>query len=246
MSILIPEVIKTGHDCAQTRTEHVCITCSVRQLSICGALENSELADFERLSRSVDVDARATLFSENEPANHVFNITSGVVRLYKQLPDGRRQIVGFALPGDFLGLALMETYSVNADAVTAVKTCKFTRTGFSDYLDLHPSLLRRLHEMAAHELSLAQDQMVVLGRHSADERLAIFLLNLKERYQRIGESGITIKLPMSRQDIADYLGLTIETVSRTIGRLAKAKLLLVVPDSIRLLDIEGLHRIAHR
>ena len=245
MSIVMPESVRHGRECAHGKPDHVCSTCVVRELSICAALEPHELEEFELLSRNMDVDARTTLFSEDDVANHVFNITQGIVRLYKLLSDGRRQIVGFALPGDFLGLSLMEAYSVSADAVTHVTTCKFPRKTFSDFLEHHPRLMRRLHEMASHELSLAQEQMVLLGRHNADERIAIFLLNLSERYQRIGESAITLQLPMSRQDIADYLGLTIETVSRTFSRLAKAKLIVVVPDGVRLLDTEAIHRLAH-
>ena len=217
----------------------------MRELSVCGVLVPAEINEFEKLSRSTDFEARSTLFTEDEPATQIFNITQGVVRLYKLLRDGRRQIVGFALPGDFLGLALQDDYSVSADAVTQVTACRFQRNAFTQFLDVHPLMMRRLHEMASHELSLAQDQMVLLGRHNADERLALFLLALSERYIRIGESGVNVQLPMSRQDIADYLGLTIETVSRTFSRLAKAKLIVVVPDGVRLLETEGLRQLAN-
>ena len=244
MSVLMPGLIHAGHDCTHGKMDHVCATCQVRELSICGALEPESLAAFERLSRTVEIDAKITLFTEGDRASHVFNVTRGVVRLYKMSPDGRRQIVGFALPGDFLGLALHESYGVSADAVTHVTVCKFVRTAFVSYLDEHPRLMRRLHEFASHELSLARDQMMLIGRHTAEERVAAFLFNLSERYQRIGESGVHIQLPMSRQDIADFLALTIETVSRTFSKLVKAKLIVIVPEGVRLLDIDGLHKLA--
>jgi CRP/FNR family transcriptional regulator len=101
-----------------------------------------------------------------------------------------------------------------------------------------------LHEFAGHELSLAQDQMLLLGRRSAEEKIAAFLLNLQGRYGRIGVTSVTVPLPMSRQDIADYLGLTIETVSRTMTKLAREKLLVIVPDGVRLLDRPRLVRMA--
>jgi CRP/FNR family transcriptional regulator len=177
-------------------------------------------------------------------AGSVFNVTEGIVRLYKSLPDGRRQIVGVALPGDFLGLALQDRYGVTAEAVTNVAVCRFTRSAFLVFVDGEPHLLRRLHEFAGHELSLAQEQMLLLGRRAAEEKVAAFLLNLQSRYGRIGAMSVTVPLPMSRQDIADYLGLTIETVSRTMTRLARDKALVIVPDGVRLLDKPRLEQMA--
>jgi CRP/FNR family transcriptional regulator len=167
------------------------------------------------------------------------------VRLYKLLPDGRRQIVGFALPGDFLGLALADGYGFCADAVTAVSACRFSRDTFADFADRHPAMLRRLHDMATHELALAQQQMVLLGRRDAEEKIASFLLALQERWARIaGKASVTIDLPMGRQDIADFLGLTIETVSRTLNRMARDRLLVIVPDGVRVLDAPRLEALA--
>jgi CRP/FNR family transcriptional regulator len=160
------------------------------------------------------------------------------------LADGRRQVVGFALPGDFLGLALMDRYGVTAEAVSETKVCSFARSAFLGYVDSRPHLLRRLHEFAGHELSLAQDQMLLLGRRTAEEKVAAFLLNLQMRYGRIGKISVNVPLPMSRQDIADYLGLTIETVSRTLTKLAREKALLIVPDGVRLLSAERLEQLA--
>ena len=221
-----------------------CADCKVRHLSICAALGFDELAGLEALSHSNCLPAKTTLFTQDEPAEAVFNITEGVVRLYRLLPDGRRQIVGFALAGDFLGLALLERYGVSADAVTDIKVCRFARKAFAGYMDDKPHLLRRLHEFAGHELSLAQAQMVLLGRRTAEERIAAFLVGLAERLARLGQSSVTLALPMSRQDIADFLGLTVETVSRTFTKLAKDKSIIVVPDGVRLANPERLEALA--
>ncbi len=244
MQLVEDHCAKTGQDCAHGRT--ACADCKVRLHSICAALEQDELHALEALSHPTRYGARATLFSQDEPADSVFNVTEGMVRLYKLLPDGRRQIVGFALPGDFLGLALMDRFGVSAEAVGDVSVCRFQRKGFAAYIDTKPHLLRRLHEFAGHELSLAQDQMVLLGRRSAEERVASFLVGLRERLARIGQKSVTLALPMSRQDIADFLGLTIETVSRTMTRLARDKAILIVPDGVRLLRPEHLEAIAAR
>jgi CRP/FNR family transcriptional regulator len=196
------------------------------------------------MNEPVSFAARAHIFSQEDQADHVFNVTDGVVRLFRLLPDGRRQIVGFALPGDFLGLALLDHYGVSADAVTGVLACRFSRRVFTQYLDRKPRLMRRLHEITGHELSLAQEQMVLLGRRSAEERLSSFLVSLRERFARLGHHSVTLPLPMSRQDIADYLGLTIETVSRTFTKLAKDKAILVVPDGVRITDANHLADLA--
>jgi len=229
--------------CKHNQKENGCAECGVRLVSVCGALELSELNALEKISRVTRFTPKATLFEQGALAGSVFNITEGVVRLYKSLPDGRRQIMGFALPGDFLGLALMDRYGVTAEAVTPVRVCRFARAAFLSYIDDKPHLLRRLHEFAGHELSLAQDQMLLLGRKTAEEKVAAFLINLQTRYGRIGPMSVTVELPMSRQDIADYLGLTIETVSRTLTKLAREKVILIVPHGARLLNAQHLDRL---
>ncbi|CAN5488614.1 helix-turn-helix domain-containing protein [soil metagenome] len=231
-------------DCRHSRSVNACDDCQVRPFSICAVLEPAELDALDRISQVRLFAAKTMLFDQDATTVSVFNITEGIVRLYKSLPDGRRQIVGFALPGDFLGLALTERHCVAAEAVTVVKACRFARAAFIDYLDEKPHLLRRLHEFAGHEISMAQDQMLLLGRRTAEEKIAAFLIGLKARYGRIGTTSVTIPLPMSRQDIADYLGLTIETVSRTLTRLAREKAIVIVPDGVRLLDQERLAQLA--
>jgi CRP/FNR family transcriptional regulator len=231
-------------DCRLERGETGCEDCRVRLFSVCGALESSELDELDRISHGRNFPAKTMIFEQGALAGSVFNVTEGIVRLFKSLPDGRRQIVGFALPGDFLGLALQDRYGVTAEAVTAVRVCRFVRSAFLGFVDGRPHLLRRLHEFAGHELSLAQDQMLLLGRRSADEKIAAFLLNLQGRYGRIGATSVTVPLPMSRQDIADYLGLTIETVSRTMTKFERERLLVIVPDGVRLLDRPQLVRMA--
>lgn len=243
-SLLQPCSPSVKTSCKHGRGENGCDECQVRLFSVCGALDPSELDALDRISQGRHFPARTTLFEQGALAGSVFNVTEGIVRLYKSLPDGRRQIVGFALPGDFLGLALQDRYGVTAEAVTQVGVCRFARSAFLAFVDDKPHLLRRLHEFAGHELSLAQEQMLLLGRRAAEEKVAAFLLNLQSRYGRIGAMSVTVPLPMSRQDIADYLGLTIETVSRTMTRLARQKALVIVPDGVRLLDKERLGQMA--
>ena len=160
----------------------------MRSLSLCGALDPDELSALDRLSRPLSLSARETIFEQDELADSVFNITAGSARLYRLLPDGRRQIVGFALPGDFLGLAMSERNAFSADALTPLTACQFSRAAFSDFLDEKPHLLRKLHSMASHELSLAQEQMVIFGRRTAEEKVASFLIGLRKRWARLSSA----------------------------------------------------------
>ena len=230
--------------CPNAESNIECVHCGVRRLSVCGVLDDGELQALDRLSRAICFPAKRTLLQQDEPADFVHNITSGAVRLYKLLPDGRRQIIGFALPGDFLGLSLSERNAFSADALTMVTACQFTRYAFSGFIDSNPHFLRRLHSMASHELSLAQDQMVILGRRSAEEKVAAFLIGLRKRWTRIDGSSLNVPLPMTRQDIGDFLGLTVETVSRMLSRFARQKALVIVPDGVRLIDVERMERLA--
>ena len=230
--------------CVRHHANVDCAHCKIRPLSLCGALDDDELAQLESIARGAHFAQRQAIFSQDERVDAVFNVTVGAARLYRLLPDGRRQVVGFAIPGDFLGLALAERSVYSVDALTHVEACRFSRDAFSHFLDSRPTLLRRLYEMAGHELSLAQEQMVIIGRRTAEERVVCFLVGLRKRWARINGNSVTIPLPMTRQDIADFLGLTIETVSRAISKLARDKALIVVPDGVRLLDPARLEAIA--
>ena len=173
-------------------------------------------------------------------------MTGDAVRISKLLPDGRRQVTGLLFPGDFLGLAFNESYTYSAEAVGPSTLCRFPRTDLERLLSEHPKMERRLLGMASNELATAQDQMLLLGRKTAREKLATFLLMLSARAERRGHPGNPIDVPMTRADIADYLGLTIETVSRTFTVLRKSGLIeaqgaasIFLPDPEAVRDIAG-------
>ncbi|WP_051379157.1 Crp/Fnr family transcriptional regulator [Bradyrhizobium murdochi] len=213
-----------------------CSACTVRSLSVCGALDQADLSEFERIARHVHLAANEALFTAGQLAHSVHNLTAGVARLYKLLPDGRRQVIGFALPGDFLGVAPSDRYGFSADAVDSVSACRLSKEAFRHFIEQRPHFLVRINEFAARELSLAQEQMLLLGRRTAEEKVASFLVGWRRRLAHIGDERQIIVLPMSRQDIADYLGLTIETVSRTLTRFEREKMLIIVNGGVRLLD----------
>ncbi|CAN1563370.1 Crp cAMP-binding proteins - catabolite gene activator and regulatory subunit of cAMP-dependent protein kinases [Rhabdaerophilaceae bacterium] len=218
----------------------VCETCRIRMFAVCSSLADHEIRELEAIQQHAQFAQKSTLFVQGDLANSVYSLTSGTVRLHYDLPDGRRQIVGFAVPGDFLAIALDERFGFTADALTPVTACRFERSRFMSLADRHPAMMTRLHEMASHELTIAQEHMVVLGRRRAEERVACFLLGWWARMKRINGNSPTMHLPMGRQDMADYLGLTIETVSRTLARWMREKIILDVPDGIRVLDAQRL------
>lgn len=232
------------HVCHHGRQDQGCKDCKARLFSICAALTTEELDELEALSRHISLAPRQALFAQEDEATAVYNVTDGAIRLSRLLPDGRRHVMGFALVGDFLGLALPERFTVTAEALGPTTLCRFDREAFKGLVAGKPHLLQRLHERTGDELTLAQDQMMLLGRRTAEEKVALFLVGLRERYGRIGCDSVTLELPMGRQDIADHLGLTIETVSRMLTRFDRERIILIVPGGVRLLDFGRLERLA--
>jgi CRP/FNR family transcriptional regulator len=187
-----------------------------------------------------------SVFHEGDPAKRVFMVTHGALKLYTLLADGRRQITGFMFPGDFLGVSVDEEYAFTVEALEDSELWWFSRDMFDRFISEHPQVERELYRLAANELAEAQRQMVLLGRKSATERLASFFLSLLERAERAsGTPETRFDLPMSRIDIADYLGLTKETVSRMLAELRTLGLIrLQAQNRVEVLDRERLKAVA--
>ncbi|MGO4572101.1 helix-turn-helix domain-containing protein [Microvirga sp. 2TAF3] len=164
------------------------------------------------------------IFWEGDPATGTFRIHEGVLRLYRILPDGCRAVTGFAFAGDVLGIAFHDRYSYTAEAVTNVRYSRFSRERLRKLASESPALQHELFEVVADELSAAQEQMILLGQKSSEERVASFLLKNGLRVYGSDKKTIDFELPMTRLDMADYLGLTIETVCRSLTKLKQAKL----------------------
>ena len=224
---------------------NACSACGVRDVVICSALSTDELSELAATATIQTVTPRGSIVIEGDPAISLFNVTGGVVKTFKSLPNGRRQITGFLFEGDFLGIALNESYAFSAEAVDNVRLCRFPRTKFEVLLDRFPQLERRLLRSASNELVQAQDQMMLLGRKTAHEKVASFLLSLARRRAAVGTDSNPVFLPMGREDIADYLGLTTETVSRTFTKLKTERMIQLLPDHmVQLTDVGALSSIA--
>jgi len=222
-----------------------CAACPVRPLSICSGLSIDELSDLEKIVTNIVVKAGAPIFDEGEAATHRYNLTSGCIRIYKLLGDGRRQIIGFLFPGDFLGLAIEDEYAYGAEAVVESHLCRFPQRDLEDLISRYPALEKRLLGVTKHELAIAQEQMVLLGRKSAEEKVVTMLLTFSRRAQHRGQSENPVFLPMTRADLGDYLGLTTETVSRTMTQLKNKGVIRLERNSyISLIDMEKIDEMA--
>ncbi len=215
-----------------------CTGCTVGKLSLCDALDAEGRKRFKPMVRGQALEPHQMLFQEGDAADHVYTVTAGQVSLARSLPDGRRQIVDFAGPGDFLGLSLGSEepahYRLSAEALTNTRVCKLPRMAFNRLMQDEPALGRRALDFAARRIRAAQEQQLSLGRKTAAERVASFLVDMAERNVARGIPASPLSLPMTRTDIADHLGLTLETVSRAFSRLRK----------LGLIKLEGADRVA--
>jgi CRP-like cAMP-binding protein len=187
------------------------------------------------------VEAKELLFAEGDEASHLYRIETGAIALYKVLADGRRQVVGFAYPGDLIGLGVDGEHLMNAQAVKPTRVRCLPVTALREWAAKDPTLGFKLYEAVARELAATRDLMLTTGQRSAIERVAGFLLAFSRRNKRNGQDPTSFELPMTRTDIGDFLGLTIETVSRTFTKLRQLGLIeLPTSNHVRLLGIQQL------
>ncbi|MGO9543678.1 MAG: Crp/Fnr family transcriptional regulator [Rhodomicrobium sp.] len=229
-----------------------CGTCAIRHRAICDALGADEIQSLNRISRRRTVAAGQTILGEGETHTIFANIVSGVVKLTKTLDDGRQHIIGLLFASDFLGRAFRKDNPYFAEAATEVELCVFPAAGFERLLPEHPGLEHRLFELTLTELDACQEWMLLLARKKAEERVASFLLMIAKRVPNMGcvhsekPGEIRFQLPLSRSEISDCLGLTIETVSRQMTRLkTKGVIELVNYREIIIPDVRALREAAY-
>ena len=191
--------------------------------------------EFDNLARRISFAPKTTVFAESEPSIAVYTLTRGTAGLYKMLADGRRQIVGFALPGDFLGSPFSDRYACSVDAIGEVAARQFPREAFLEFLRANPKSLYLMLEAALQETNAARDHMLLLGCGTAEEKFAEFIISWRARIGHGSALSNLVPLPMSRRDVADYLGLTIETVSRVLAKLEREHVVHVIPNALQLM-----------
>lgn len=191
------------------------------------------------------VEAKELLFAAGDEVSHVYRIETGAIALYKVLADGRRQVVGFAYPGDLIGLGVEGEHVMNAQAIKPTRLRCLPIATLRQSVIHDPMLGLKLYEALARELATTRDLLLTTGQRSAVERVAGFLLTFSRRNKRNGQNPADFELPMTRADIGDLLGLTIETVSRTFTKLRMMGLIeLPQSNRVSLIDIQELENIA--
>jgi CRP/FNR family nitrogen fixation transcriptional regulator len=194
----------------------------------------------DRIGTRQRVARNREIYAEGDSAQHWYQVLSGTVRVCKFLADGRRHIVEFYSAGESFGLQSGAARDFSAEAVTDVMVMRYSRAATERALDESPALDRRLRELTLKSLASAQGRLLLLGRMTAPERVAAFLLDTIER----NDGAPRFDLPMSRSDIADYLGLTIETVCRILSDLKRRGIIAIPnPHRIEILDREAIEGI---
>ena len=225
----------------------VCRSCEARHGGVCGTLTAVQLLELSKHSTRRKIEAGSELVGQGERVNAYSNILKGVVKLSKMMADGRQQIVGLQFAPDFLGRPFMDESTLTAEAAVDTEICAFPRNIIDRMVAETPELEHRLHNQALKELDEARDWMLTLGRKTAQEKVASFLYMIATNVDPESIDNSTFELPLSRADIADFLGLTIETVSRQMTKLRKESIIHVennrnvsVPDMDRLCRAAGI------
>ncbi len=202
-----------------------------------------DLAVLRRSGSKIRYSRGETIFNEGDPADYAYSVASGAVRLCKHTADGRRQIAQFLLPGDFFSFMAMDEHSFTAEAADDTVVICYPRRQIERMTDERPCLRRFFGSLLARRVKEVQNHLVTLGRQTAKEKVASFLVMLVERAGAEDESRID--LPMSRQDIADFLGLTIETVCRMLTSMKRSRLI-DLPNTHELIicDSDGISALA--
>ncbi len=223
-----------------------CAKCPARPGSFCAAVPDTHIETLERSRQTLRFNRRQMIAAQNNRATSIFNITSGVVKLSRATADGRTQIVDFRQAGDLVAFPESKRHVANAEALTNVTLCRFSRPRLARLLRAFPLLQAQLLTMSSRALTAAEDHMVLLGCKGARARVATFLLR-RWRQSRRSEPGLveSVNLPMTRAELANYLGLTTETASRVMNGFAREKIVtLVSARTVDLLDLKALQVIS--
>lgn len=226
-----------------------CSVCGARQFGICSALKASQLVHFSTATRRRKIAQGETIYFEDDEVADYANIVAGAVKLTKLMSDGRQQIVGLQFAPEFVGKPFADKVAVSVEAATDVEVCVFPKAELERMLKQQPDFEHRLLEQALVQLDDARTWMVTLGRKTAQEKVASFLLLLVEHIGQPSSDNPAHQeflLPLKRADIADFLGLTLETVSRQMTKLRKLGIIdiernleVTVRDMAQLMGISG-------
>jgi CRP/FNR family transcriptional regulator len=233
------DLTKLRRSCAQCSLQVLCLPASI-------GIEGVERLDNIVLNRR-PLQRGETLFHAGQPLGSLYVAREGAFKTLAMDGDGNQQVVGFHLPGELLGLDALGggKHICDAQALTHANVCEVPLSQLEHIAEQVPGLQHQLLRIIGQSMNRDQGHIEMLGRRNAHERMAIFLHQISARYQALGRSGERFLLPMSREDIASYLGLVIETVSRTLGKMQEEGLIAVNGREITVLDATKLEEQVH-
>lgn len=229
------------------RLRHGCAHCSLQQLCLPAGIDADELARLDDIVRRRRVVRRGErLFRIGDPLAAVYVARDGVFKTASVSEDGEEQVLGFHLPGELMGLDALGSGAHRCESLALVdaNVCEVQLEALSAVAAQLPGLQQQLLRVIGHSLDRVHGHMGMLVRRQANERIALFLHSLGERYELIGQSSHLLRLPMSREDIARYLGLALETVSRGFSRLQEDGVISVHGRRVEIVDTQELVRLA--
>ena len=225
-----------------------CGNCRLNSICLPLALESDDIQQLDDIiQRSKPLQKSQHLYREGDDFQSVFAVRSGTLKAYKTTDDGREQVTGFYFPGEILGMDGISNnaHASSAKALETAAICEIPFSSLEKLSSLMPNLQRHFFQLMSREITEDQQLITLLSKNSADERVAALLLSISSRNARRKLSSTQFRLPMSRVDIGNYLGLTVETVSRVFSRMQKMDILLVDNKEIEILDVESLRRMAN-
>lgn len=234
-------------DIHNSETPALCRSCEARHRGVCGALSSEQLVTLNKHATRRALEPGENLITDSSEAVTYGAVLSGVVKLTKTLSDGRQQIVGLQFAPDFVGRPFRKESAIDAESATEVKLCAFPKTVIDRMIVDSPELEHRLLQQTLNELDEAREWMVTLGRKTAAEKVASFLWLIathSDPEQAHDKGAVVFDLPLTRSDIADFLGLTIETVSRQLTKLRKDGVIQI--ENNRHVTVPDVGRLAHR
>ena len=222
--------------CDEKSNSSRCLNCHIRFSAFCGVLDDKEIFELERLSFTRELRKKQTLFLQGDKAISYFNVRTGSLKIYKSNADGTEQIVGFLFPGDFFGMSHLDEYTYTAEALEPTNVCLFNREDMEKFFLSYPELENKILSIVSQDLTAAQDQIFLLARSSARERVAQFILKLSAQRKKMGWNDSSFQFPMSQIELANYLGIKAETLNRHFKELQKNKIIYLEHHKLSILD----------
>lgn len=196
-----------------------CSRCVARESTLCASLADDDMHRLYGLATGQRFEAGGLLLRQEGPADHVFSLRSGHANVFRLTADGKRQILAFLFPGDFVGFTSEDNYHYGVAAISAVEACRFERTRLELLIEEFPRMDRKLRFTLTRAMDASFELLFTLGRKDALQKVASFLWYISYRQRKLGQPDNPVHLPMRRADIADFMGLTVETVSRALTLL---------------------------